>query len=1276
MIHSFSLRLSLAAALLTPFLSQAQTGCDNISLPDTVEHCTNDPLLLVPEVQPCLSAFSVELDGGNDFVSWNTGAGHLLADAQGDITWSSWWKMDTNPNNDLQFMWEEGDANTGWNLYTENGMLFCGWWQEGDTSMWSVSVLPIGTFDDWDHVAVVGDTAAMTFSVFLNQTLIGSTSGYHGLSEHGSTATLGAGGTSLLHTGQVVNTGGGGGGGGGGTPYEWEGWVDEVGYWSTALDAEALAVAADCPLHVAEGLEAAWLMEPGEEYEALDFSGNGWTGNLQGGELVNEAPDAWPNTYAWSNGDTTPGLSVTLGNGGGDLPTGWIYLTVTLTDGTVCMDSTYAIDWNPNVVATVTSPSCFGGSNGSIVATLDGGTAPYTVEISGGADPAALEAGQYQVVVTDANGCDDGSNITVNDPEGMFYSFTTTTDDCTDANLGSAFLDTLISPNGDVTVDWGGLELDALAGGSYSVVATDPAGCSQNLDFYVDTDLSNCPTCDGFDLLPDSIWDCFQGPALVTANTVECPNFFGLELDGSNDRLEIGAPQGGGPGGGQPGNPLFGDEVVAMTLSIEFENVDLNNKQVLYKEGDQNAGLVLYLDDDSLRAGWWDDNTVNAEGLWVAVGGLTSGQWQRAGWSCDAANGTMWVGLEGGDMATVNFTDTLGEHEAGGYIGATQTVRFHDGISFSGGGGGGWNHEFEGMMDRFAMWDAAMDFATWEAATFCPEATMAEALFAFHSFESDANDVSIDQGTGLINGEYGSGANHAELGVDTEETYIWSNGDTTPYSFLTGSGAGTQYSLFYSSADIAGCVDTLVVVDWNPQAFVVNVTPPSCVNTNDGSVELALDGGTAPYTWSVFGEPSADSLSVGNYFATVSDANGCSDNTQFSLDVQLLWDVTFSVDPLLCPTDTTSTATAVPAGESGPWTYLWDDGSMDAMSGELDLGLHSVEVTDATGCSETFDVLVEPGDDMLTVSIAAFPPPCVGEVNGMAEATVSGGVSPYTLDWLGNDPMDLLPGAYTVGVTDDAGCMIEADFVVADSAVLELVVTVTDVTCAGDTDGAITVESVENNGTLTIDWGGAGEEGVGVAAGTYALNVVDALGCTATAEATVNSPTPLPAGTLTGPTVVETGVGSLYSYTGSGQAGTSVIWTVSGGMLITSDNTQAVIFWEDLDGAFICAQEVDANGCAGELACLNDLTVNGVEEAAALAVDLFPQPAAQTVTLTWNISGQMNTTVYNLAGQTLSTSTHQGGQATLDLASLPNGMYVVECQHDQGIQRLPLVVKR
>ena len=129
-------------------------------------------------------------------------------------------------------------------------------------------------------------------------------------------------------------------------------------------------------------------------------------------------------------------------------------------------------------------------------------------------------------------------------------------------------------------------------------------------------------------------------------------------------------------------------------------------------------------------------------------------------------------------------------------------------------------------------------------------------------------------------------------------------------------------------------------------------------------------------------------------------------------------------------------------------------------------------------------------------------------------------------------------------------------------------------------------------------------------------------------------------------------------------------------MLITSDNTQAVIFWEDLDGAFICAQEVDANGCAGELACLNDLTVNGVEEAAALAVDLFPQPAAQTVTLTWNISGQMNTTVYNLAGQTLSTSTHQGGQATLDLASLPNGMYVVECQHDQGIQRLPLVVKR
>ena len=1280
--HTF-LKGALALAIAWPSLGLSQSNCELIQLPDTVEHCTNDPLLLVAHDEPCLSAFSVELDGGNDFVSWNTDGSHFLAQARGSFTWSSWWKMDNNPNNDLQFLWEEGDSDTGWNLYTDNGLMFCGWWQEGDTAMWSVSVLPIGAFDDWEHVAVVGDTAAGTFSVYLNQTLLGATSGYTGIGAHGNTATLGAGGTSLLHTGQTVNTGGGGGGGGGGTPYEWEGWVDEVAYWDVALSTTMLGVAADCPFLVEEGLAAAWMMEPGEDYEALDFSGNGWVGNLQGGELVNDTPDAWPYEYAWSTGDNTPGLSVELGFGGGDTPPGWFFLTVTLSDSVVCTDSTFVTDWNPNVVANVTSPSCFGGDNGAIEATLDGGTAPYTVEINGGNDPMALEAGQYQVFVVDANGCDDQSNVTVPEPEGMFYSFTTTADDCSEANLGSAFLDTLSSPNGEVTIDWNGLALDAMAGGNYAVTATDAAGCVQDLEFTVETDLTNCPSCEGFDLLPDSVWDCFQGPALVVANTLECPNLFAADLDGGNDHIELGTPQGGGPGGGQPGNPLFGDAVVAMTLSVDIWPEELDNKQVIYKEGDEDAGFVVYLDDDSLRAGWWDENSDNPTGVWMATGGVQAEMWQRVGWSCDAANGSMWLGVEGGPMTTTTFTDTLGEHEIGGYIGATQTLRFHDGISFAQGGGGGgpggggnqWNHEFDGLVDRFAMWDAAMDFNMWESVSFCPTPTMEASLFAFHNFETDANDISIDEGYGMINGEYASGSDHTEIESTTEDTYVWSNGDTTPYSYLNGDDFGTSYSLFYSSSEVAGCVDTVVVVDWNPQAFVVNVTPPSCVNNEDGSVELALNGGTAPYSWDVFGEANSDSLGVGNYNVMVTDANGCSDFTQFTLDAELLWDVDFEVEPILCPSDLTTQAVATPSGEGGPWSYQWESGSTMATSDTLTPGVHNVDITDANGCTESFDVLVDIGEALLSVDIAAFPPPCVGEGNGMAEANVQGGVAPYTLDWMGMDPMDLLPGAYVVDVVDAEGCALSAEFTIADSAVLELAVNVTDVSCAGESDGLVLVESVGDNGDLTVDWGGAGVDGENVEAGTYVLNVVDALGCTASTEVTVNEPTPLPAGALDGPNVVVSGVGSLYNYTPSGTPGANVVWTVEGGTLATSNNTQAVVFWTNLDGAFLCVHEEDVNGCPGEAVCIEGLSFDGVQET-SLALTMFPQPATNMVQLNWNATREVEVQLLNVNGQTLTHQQVHGQGIQLEVGHLPSGMYIVECKHAQGVVRKPLIIKR
>ncbi|MCH1576434.1 MAG: T9SS type A sorting domain-containing protein [Flavobacteriales bacterium] len=1278
---------SLLVAMLAAACPQAhaQVNCaEGLGLPDTLWHCSNDPLAVSPATSPCLSAFSLELDGNNDRAQWNADEAHLLGGVTGSFSLTSWWRMEEDPNNDLQFMWEEGDANIGWNLHLDGDSLRAGWWNEGDSAQWISAFAPAEDWMEWTHVAVVGHLDSATLTVYVNQEAVGTT-GWFGLNAHPGTAVLGAAGTSQLSNGDAVQPGGGGGGGGGGTPFEWSGWTDEVGYWSAPLDSLERLEAANCPLNVEAGLEAAWLFEPAPDYAAWDFTGQGWNGFLAGSDLVDETPDVWPEAYAWSNGSENPGLLLEFGGGGGGDDEGWYALTVTYSDSTVCTDSTFVVDWNPNIQATVVQPTCFGGSDGSVTAVLDGGTPPYSLTINNGADPTALDAGNYQIQVTDANGCDDNQNVQVLNPEGMEWSFTVTPDDCSENPVGTATLDTITSVNGPVTLDFGGQDLLALPNGTLQLVATDSAGCSQDIDVNIPLDLSTCSGCTDIDLVPDTVWNCFQGPMVVTAANLDCPNLFAAYFDGGNDRVELGHAQdgGGGPGGGNatPASPLFEDEVIQMTISVEFNPIELEDQHILYMEGDEDAGLALYLDGSTLWGGWWDENSANPEGVWASIDGASTDQWQRAGWSCNASTGELWVALEGVGFSTLSFSDTLGIHPGGGVIGATGDIRLHDGESQAGGGGGpgggGWNHEFEGWMDHFAIWDTAMDTSTWAGVTFCPEVTLESNLMAHHSFESDAGDVSIDEGYAHVNGEFaGSDIEALENGGNA---YLWSNGSTEPYAFLNGSGQGNTYTVLFNDGT-GGCVDTVVVVDWNPQAAVAELVMPSCFDSQDGSAVLTLDAGQAPYTWNVFGEAFADSLTEGNYTAEVMDANGCSDLVQFELVVDIPWEVDIVVDPLLCLDDASATAQAEATGLLGPWLYAWN-GSPASASGaanNLSAGTQTLTVTDNNGCSATFDVEVETGEQTLYTLVTVTPPPCVGEGGGIAFLGVSGGAQPYEADWFGINPMDIPPGTYSVLVTDGNGCEVEDEFVIPETGTLELAAEATNISCFGALDGSIELEAIQSNGDLILNWDGAGDAGANVSAGDYTITAVDALGCTDTLEVTIAEPNPVAPGTITGPNAdLETN--TIYDYTLAANLppGWTVNWDVSGGSVLSVDGEGASIIWTEGEAAAICATLTDNNGCTSDVFCLDDgLIFTGIEAIDNVQLLVFPQPANGQLNVQWSSQAEPGkVAVYSNLGQLIHRSQWASGKTTLDVSMWPAGLYHLVLNGKNGISRMPVMVQ-
>jgi hypothetical protein len=126
---------------------------------------------------------------------------------------------------------------------------------------------------------------------------------------------------------------------------------------------------------------------------------------------ANPSGGTGPYTYDWSNGHDSQAINVS--------PNGTTDYTVTITDVNGCTDHetiTVIVNPTPHVSIAKNNATC-GLDNGSVTASADGGTTPYTYTwsdgLGNGASKNNLPTGTYTVTVTDANGCTDTENVTI-----------------------------------------------------------------------------------------------------------------------------------------------------------------------------------------------------------------------------------------------------------------------------------------------------------------------------------------------------------------------------------------------------------------------------------------------------------------------------------------------------------------------------------------------------------------------------------------------------------------------------------------------------------------------------------------------------------------------------------------------------------------------------------------------------------------------------------------------------------------------------------------------
>jgi large repetitive protein len=321
-----------------------------------------------------------------------------------------------------------------------------------------------------------------------------------------------------------------------------------------------------------------------------------------------------------------------------------------------------------------------------------------------------------------------------------------------------------------------------------------------------------------------------------------------------------------------------------------------------------------------------------------------------------------------------------------------------------------------------------------------------------------------------------------------------------------------------------GCSSTTtatVTVFSSPIGVGVSTTPSNCASATGTITIGAVNGGTAPFTYSVDGSSFTtttfySSKTPGFHTVTVKDANGC----------------TFSASPTVgslggptalvaTPTSTTCnsangiiTLGAVTGGVS-PYTFAVDNNTFTTTTvyNNIIAGLHVVKVKDVNGCTFSKNVTVVNSNPSAVV-INTTASACSPATGTITLGAVTGGRPPYTFSIDGGsfssatNYTGLTAGTHTIVVRDVTNCSFTTTRTITTTpGPTGHSVAATFSACSTPTGSVLISNVIGGTSPYTFSFNGSGftstNQYTNLAAGTYTFVIKDANGCTRNGAATV-----------------------------------------------------------------------------------------------------------------------------------------------------------------------------
>jgi gliding motility-associated-like protein len=841
-----------------------------------------------------------------------------------------------------------------------------------------------------------------------------------------------------------------------------------------------------------------------------------------------------------------------------NLPSGNYIIVVTDING--CSATTNAvIIMNPPLLTAgsegSSQVSCHNASDGEIMVYASGGTGAYSYSLNGGPAQSSsvftnLPAGTYIVVVSDINGCTAATQemIIINPPQLTATAQGSSQVSCHNASDGSI---TVTASGGTGALSYslnGGPAqssnvFNGLSSGTYTVLVSDINGC---------TVLTNALVIYN----PPQLTATAQGSSQVSCYNAQDGTLTVTATGGTgiySYALNSGAPQ--------SLNVFSG--LAAGTYSVVVMDVNGCSAQTNAVVIANPPMLTAFAQASSqVSCNNASDGKINV----AASGGTGAYSFSLNGGPAQASN--LFDNLPAGTY-TVVVTDSMGCSVTTNAVvirnpelltataqGSSQVSCYNalDGTLTvtASGGTGAYSYVLNGGTPQ-----ASNVFNGLAAGTYTVVVTDLKNCTATTNAVVIVNPPQLTATAEVTASPLCFGANQGVIEISAAGgtgNYLYALNGGTPQSSneFTGLFAGS-YNVTVS--DVNGCtyvISEIIITEPEPLTASAEVTNPiACYGDATGAITAYAAGGTGAYTYSLNGSPYQSSpiftgLAAGTYMITVYDENGCTVNSHEIVLTQpdpiSLYGLT--VNDVTCYGSATGIIMTSAQGGSGTYTYSLNGNTQTSgYFTNLPAGAYSLTVTDANGCSFTYEDIVIGSPDSLYVEVVQSQTSCPTDAYNQITLSAHGGTEPYLYSVDGGETMSesnvfdhLKPGTYVITIQDGNRCTASTVFTVApyDPIEVNAIIKYNDV-CGAIAGAVVDISAIGGvppyNYSINGDTPGLNFS-FDLDPGTYTIAVYDNAGCRGDTTFVVDVKLPLKAdlvsttdadcsGTKSGSAVVE-----------------------------------------------------------------------------------------------------------------------------------------------------------